>query len=90
MIRHQLIGKEVAEIALRAMTTLPITMYANDSLHREALGVSVRFNIKAAYDAHYLALADHLKCDLWTADKRLYNSVHDHLQWVQLIDFEQK
>jgi predicted nucleic acid-binding protein len=28
-----------------------------------------------AYDAQYLALAESLKADLWTADRRLFNSV---------------
>ncbi len=41
-----------------------------------------------SYDAHYLALAEHLGCEFWTADKRLHNAVHEKLPWVRgLGDF---
>lgn len=29
---------------------------------------------RATYDAQYLALAEHLDCELWTADERFWNS----------------
>ncbi len=73
MVRHAVIDKHVAEKALRAMTALPITIHEEDLFHRRALDAAVRLNVKSAYDAHYLALVEYLECDLWTADKRLYN-----------------
>lgn len=86
MVRHTMINKHVAETALRAMTALPITIYEEDVFHQKALDAAVRLNIKSAYDAHYLALAEYLQCDLWTADKRLYNSTHRHMSWVRLVE----
>ena len=41
-----------------------------------------RLNRAAAYDSFYLALAEGLQCDLWTADRRLFNAVD--LPWVHL------
>jgi predicted nucleic acid-binding protein len=39
----------------------------------------------AVYDTHYLALADILGCDLWTADERFFNSVKEwqpRIRWL--------
>ena len=44
-----------------------------------------RFGIPAAYDAHYLALAEVEKCELWTADERLWNAVRSEVDWVRWI-----
>ena len=47
------------------------------------------FNHLAAYDAHYLALAEMLGCEFWNADERLYNTVKDELPWVKWLgDFQ--
>ena len=48
-----------------------------------------RFGLHAAYDAHYLALAEHEKCEYWTADSRLCNAVKAKLPWVhQLSEYQ--
>lgn len=39
-----------------------------------AIELAARFDQRAAYDARYLALAEHLRCELWTADERLWNA----------------
>jgi predicted nucleic acid-binding protein len=46
-----------------------------------ALEWTVRLNRVAAYDSFYLALAETLQCELWTADQRLCNAVG--LPWVR-------
>ncbi len=40
------------------------------SLHRRALAWAARLGHPKTYDAHYLALAEEMKCDLLTADRR--------------------
>jgi predicted nucleic acid-binding protein len=44
-----------------------------------------KFDRPAAYDSHYLALAEMLGCELWTGDRRLYNAVKDELPWVKWL-----
>jgi predicted nucleic acid-binding protein len=44
---------------------------------------TIRLRRAAAYDSFYLALAESLKCDLWTADRRLFNAVN--LPWVRFV-----
>lgn len=41
--------------------------------------------ISTIHDAHYLALAQTLDCEFWTADERLYNAVRDQLPWVRWL-----
>ena len=44
---------------------------------------TVRLNRTAAYDSFYLALAETLDCDLWTADRRLFNAANE--PWVHFV-----
>lgn len=50
----------------------------------QSLDLAYRHN-RSAYDAAYLALADALNAQLITADRRLYNAVHQKLGWVLWI-----
>jgi predicted nucleic acid-binding protein len=49
----------------------------------QAMEFAHQFGLPVAYDAHYLALAQHESCDYWTADKRLWNAVKGKLSWVK-------
>jgi predicted nucleic acid-binding protein len=49
--------------------------------NRQALEWTLRLKRASAYDSYYLALAEALKCDLWTFDRRLFNAVD--LSWVR-------
>jgi predicted nucleic acid-binding protein len=40
---------------------------------------------QAAYDVHYLALAELLGCELWTADEKFFNSVKKKKPQVRLL-----
>lgn len=51
-----------------------------------AIQLSQQFGLPAAYDAHYLALAESKRCELWTADKRLWNSTKGKLPWVRWLN----
>lgn len=70
---------------LKLAIDLPIRLYGDDDLHARALGIASRYSLPAAYDAHYLALAERLSAEFWTADRRLANAVRSHLPWVHLV-----
>lgn len=75
-------GKTVLEISLG----LPITIWPDsDDLQRRAYTFASRFNRPRAYDGQYLAVADLLGCELWTADRRLYSAVGGELPWVRWV-----
>ena len=65
------------------MRTIP----PDDVLAHAAYEWTLRLDRAAAYGSFYLALAETLHCELWTADRRLRNAVH--LDWVRGIDEEQ-
>lgn len=52
---------------------------------KRALEIADEFDRPAAYDAHYLTLAERLGCEFWTADKRLWNATRRSLTWVRWV-----
>lgn len=54
-------------------------------LHVRALQLSSQLNQSAAYDAHYLALAESVGCELWTADERFYRAASRGIRNVRWI-----
>jgi len=54
-------------------------------VHRRALQLADTYNLPAAYDAHYLALAEAFGCELWTDDQRLLRRVGGALDFVRWI-----
>ena len=54
-------------------------------LHVRALQLASQLKQDAAYDAHCLALAESVGCELWTADERFYRAASpnvDNLRWI--------
>jgi predicted nucleic acid-binding protein len=74
--------------ALEAAFALPIELYGGQALHRRAVEWADRFSLPAAYDAHYLALAEQLGGELWTADGRLARALRPAVPWVHLVEPE--
>jgi predicted nucleic acid-binding protein len=73
------------DAARRDAAALQVELVYDPQDHDRALELARRFNRPVTYDAHYLAVADRLGIELWTADKRLYNSVQHQLSWVHLV-----
>ncbi len=87
-------GKLTYDEAMKLLTRLfSIGILLKFSQHKEisirAMEISHRFGLPAAYDAHYLALAEYKKCEYWTADSRLWNAVGDELSWVRRLSDSQ-
>ena len=91
-IRFLLSQKEItsdeAEEALRSVHGLRIEIFNEDEeLSLRALELAGKLGQSKAYDAFYLALAEKLVVEFWTADERLFNRCRKDLKlsWVHWI-----
>jgi len=73
-----------AEMYLETLACLGVQLVPpTPELDRLALRWAGRLGQAVAYDAHYLALAEVLGCDFWTADRRLAAAAG--VSWVHWI-----
>jgi len=76
--RYEVLGSltpDEVNDALDIYTSLGLVHVDEPALHAEALKLARQHGLKAAYDAHYLAVARRFGADLCTADARLANAV---------------
>lgn len=76
------LSPQLEQQMLMAAFRLPVNLRRPAALHQRASELARHFNRLAAYDAHYLALAEMAGCPFWTSDERLYNAVRSELSWV--------
>ena len=82
-----LLTAETAAKAIRIVSTVNIQcQLPSPELHEQALCWAERLGHAKAYDAHYLALDDQLRAELWTADRRLaHGAKQAGAAWVHWI-----
>ena len=69
----------------RAVMAYVFELRAGPYLHERAIQLASQLNQGAVYDAHYLALAEALNCELWTADRRFTRAVQqvsENVHWI--------
>lgn len=86
LVRQGRMDIVLARDAIGTFLALPIEIIDSQSFHLIALEYATHFDLPATYDAHYLALAEELDCEFWTADKRLARAVRHELDWVNLFE----
>ena len=67
------------------LNTLEIEFHDSTDIHVGALRLADQLNQGAVYDSIYLALAERLDCELWTADRRFYRAARrfsDRIRWL--------
>ena len=80
----------VAAGLMEDLMSFGIAFHHGPDLHRRALELASLLQQGAVYDAHYLALAESLGCELWTADQRFQRAVSAHIDKVNWIgDFDE-
>jgi predicted nucleic acid-binding protein len=83
-VHRKLIPEETEEELVGAILALPVDLLWPSRLHKRAWELARYFHRPAAYDMHYIALAEMNDCPFWTADNRLYQAVRADLKWVVL------
>ncbi len=83
------ISPSQAKQLLAGLLNMGIEVRESPQIHLRALELAQELKMPAVYDTHYLALADILGCDLWTADERFFNSVKERQPRVKWLgEFE--
>jgi predicted nucleic acid-binding protein len=67
------------------LLALPVQFLIEDALLIRAYELATYYKRPTAYDSQYLAVAEHLSSELWTADERLFNTVSKDLEWVKWL-----
>jgi predicted nucleic acid-binding protein len=84
-VYRRLTTPERAQTALDTLLRYPVELHFDEALIRRGSALASELNQPTAYDAQYLALAERLSCEFWTADERLYNTVHGkfpNIRWL--------
>lgn len=76
---------EEAMLLLDKILAFPITLLNPDGLHQRALAIAHAYGLPAAFDAHYLALSEFSRCELWTDDRRLLRQIGPELPFVRWL-----
>lgn len=86
---HRLVSEKTAYAALELLT-VELGFQKIEVTERNAFDWATRLRQKAAYDGFYLAAAQQLGADLWTADQGLANNARqagvNWVHWMNEID----
>lgn len=72
-----------------ALRRFGIRIETTSGLHERAITLAAELGERAAYDAHYLALAEAFDCNFWTADRPFFTvaqRVGDRVRWLDNFD----
>jgi len=86
-VYRRTITADEGEDAFESVMRMRVSHVPATELQEAAWILARQYNRARAYDAQYLAVANGLGCDLWTADRRLVNAVRE--PWVRFVgDFD--
>ena len=88
VVRNEL-SVQAAVSLLETLLASGVELRETPRLHSRALELADRLQQGAVYDAHYLALAESLSCELWTADVRFFRAASSgpvNVKWIGDLD----
>jgi len=85
MVR-QTLSLSDADRLMAEFLVFSVSLVTPAGLYQRALAIADAYALPAAYDAHYLALAEAQGCALWTGDRRLLRALGGALPFVQAIE----
>ena len=75
---------QMVTTAVNVALALPVEIHSDSDVHSSALDVARKYGLPAAYDAHYVALAQSYGAVLWTTDQRLVHRCQQ--DWVKPVE----
>ena len=92
-VYRELATPEEAQTALDTLLSYPVELYFDEALLKRGYELATEHNRPTAYDAQYLAVAERLSCEFWSADERLFNAVKDRFTsicWLGNVELDDK
>jgi len=80
-----LIEERAIEIFLEDLLPSLEICELNPQLLRKAWKIAKELDLMHIYDSVYIALAEEIECDFWTADYKLYNISREKFPFVKCI-----
>jgi predicted nucleic acid-binding protein len=83
------ISLETATSLLDGLMDAGIEYRQPQGIHHKAIDLAAQLQQDTIYDAHYLALAESLDCEFWTADQRFYKAakkLSHRVKWLGSVD----
>ncbi|HSD50571.1 MAG TPA: type II toxin-antitoxin system VapC family toxin [Candidatus Methylomirabilis sp.] len=77
--------QEAGEAAFLAFQAQEISLLHPEGIEERAWGLARQWNLPTAYDAAYLALAELLTYEFWTADRRLVATLRKKMPRMRVI-----
>ncbi len=84
VVRHE-ITLASAKRLLEGLLNSGVVLREYPGIHPDGLELATQLRQNASYDSYYLALADFIDCELWTADERFYRAAvryYSRVHWV--------
>ena len=84
-VAHRELSSDTATLLLDRLIDIGVGLREPRGLHIRAMDLAAQLRQPAVYDSHYLALAQILDCDLWTADERFFRAAAGQfpsLHWI--------
>ena len=64
-----------------------VKLFSEPMIHLRARELAEHYGLSAAYDTHYLALAERQGAKFYTTDRRLVNGLGNTIpSWIHLVD----
>ena len=84
-------GEIVLEVAKETLTEILLSELDINFLHDPVLSLRAvelahKYGLQASYDVHYLALAEHEGCELWTSDTRMWRAIGGKIAWLRRLE----
>lgn len=84
-VKRDLLTVDAAAGLLEALRSTGVEFRHSMTLYRRALAIAEQLGQGAVYDSVYLALAESLDCELWTADVRFQRAARTQFANVRLL-----
>ena len=88
-VRRDLVSVAYARGLLQRFALDGLEVHHTVSLYQRAIEIASQLSQGASYDSLYLALAESLDCEYWTADVRYFRAARQHFDNIRLLtDFD--